>query len=85
MKKSRGRPAIWRENIVDYVMSNGPVSVRDLRVALGMPESSAFHVVNSLVLAGELVWQNSVSGRGRLLKTTKTLPKSLNFLAHLGY
>lgn len=85
MKRGRGRPSVWRREILDFVKDRGIVTIREIRVALGMPESSAFHAVNGLAMAGELDIEVSEKRHCRLVKRTKKEPASLDFLTRLGY
>ena len=83
--KQKGRPAVCQQQILDFVDRCGCARALEIRTSLGISHSSFYSAVSVLVASGLLSWIRSESGNYRLLKTTKTQPASLNFLAQLGY
>lgn len=87
MRRNRpvGRPSVWHKPIVDFVDNHGSARALEIRQALGISKPSFYKAVAVLVCTGSLCWCRSDTGNYRLLKTTKTQPTSLNYLAQLGY
>lgn len=84
--KAVGRPARWRQPILDYVQSHGAVRALEIRQTLGIPRTVFYRAVGELVCQGMLSWHESDSGNYRLLRDNKTdflrFPTSLLQFAH---
>ena len=83
--KHIGRPAVCQEQILNYVNRCGCARALEIRMSLAMSSSSFYSAVAVLVADGLLCWTHSDVGNYRLLKTTKTQPASMDYLASLGY